>query len=165
MLENIDTIQKTQQRAEELLRQYGLKEKGWRFEFSRTKEIVGQCYHRRKVIEFSLYYIESSWEEIEDTLLHEVAHALVGPHVNHGPEWKAMAIRVGARPDRVTETAVSTAKHNYLLKCSGCGRQWRRHRLQRRHFGAKCGTCHSPLRVYRINYEYDTVGAKSEGNV
>ena len=41
---------------------------------------------------------KSGGAEIRDTVLHEIAHALVGPEARHGPEWKAIAKRLGATP-------------------------------------------------------------------
>jgi predicted SprT family Zn-dependent metalloprotease len=35
---------------------------------------------------------------MHDTILHECAHALIGPDEGHGYNWKRMAIKVGAIP-------------------------------------------------------------------
>jgi hypothetical protein len=39
-------------------------------------------------------------EEIVDTILHEIAHALVGPRHGHDTVWKAKCTDIGARPER-----------------------------------------------------------------
>lgn len=36
-------------------------------------------------------------KEVHETILHEIAHALAGPGAGHGPKWREMARRVGAR--------------------------------------------------------------------
>jgi predicted SprT family Zn-dependent metalloprotease len=41
--------------------------------------------------------------EAEDTIRHEIAHALAGPGFGHGPEWKAIARSIGARPEPAFE--------------------------------------------------------------
>ena len=38
-------------------------------------------------------------KEMDDTLRHLLAHVVVTEH-GHGPEWRAMAVRLGARPER-----------------------------------------------------------------
>jgi predicted SprT family Zn-dependent metalloprotease len=143
-----------QQRAKELLDEYELH--GWRFEIEATKGAVGRCHYNRKVIGYSKYFIESSWNDIEDTLRHEIAHALV--YIHHGPQhghdrvWMAYAIKVGARPVRCTTTAISNAKHNYVIKCTGCGRTWKRHRLKAGYLNGrfKSGCCSAEMEVYQL---------------
>lgn len=86
--------------AEGLLRKYGLKEQGWKFELSNRKTFVGTCFYGRKVIAYSKYYLtDTEWDEIRNTLLHEIAHALTPGH-GHDDVWKCKAIEIGARPER-----------------------------------------------------------------
>jgi len=42
--------------------------------------------------------VHASSEQLTDTILHEIAHALAGPAAKHGPAWKAIARRLGATP-------------------------------------------------------------------
>lgn len=37
-------------------------------------------------------------DQVTDTILHEIAHALAGPAARHGPAWKSIARRLGATP-------------------------------------------------------------------
>ena len=39
-----------------------------------------------------------SKEQIRDTVLHEIAHAIAGREAGHGPLWKVTARRIGATP-------------------------------------------------------------------
>jgi SprT-like family. len=128
----LDRFGKIQNRAAELLALHGLDRIGWRFEFSAGKHQVGLCSYNRKKICFSRHFVESDWKVIEDTLLHEVAHALVGPRQAHNEVWQHQAILLGARPEPCTdpEFTVSTATYNFILTCPGCGRTWRRHRVK-----------------------------------
>ena len=45
-----------------------------------------------------MHAVQKPPELVTEVILHEIAHALAGPEAGHGPEWKAIAIRLGARP-------------------------------------------------------------------
>jgi len=63
------------------------------------------------------------WEEITDTILHEIAH-LMTPGDHHGPAWKAACRKVGAKPERVYKGgAIPKTAHKYTATCKGCGLQ------------------------------------------
>jgi SprT protein len=99
-----------------------------------------------------MYYLaKSSDSEIRDTILHEIAHALVGPNVGHGLRWRLKCVEIGAKPERLAgEEAVSTAKPNYVIECSACGKRWERFRLRRKLIGAPSVCCNAPLKAYRL---------------
>ena len=78
---------------------------GWVFKFNRRKRQMGICFYphqgRPGRIELSIYFVEkNSEEEIRDTILHEIAHALVGPKHAHDAVWRAKYIEIGAVPKR-----------------------------------------------------------------
>src|SRR5688572_10705180 len=71
----------------------------WTFRFNKRKTGMGLCVYTRRTIELSLYFVSRNLpEEILDTLLHEIAHALVGPDHGHDEVWKRKCIEIGARP-------------------------------------------------------------------
>src|SRR4051794_40057748 len=87
------------QLALERMTQHGLH--GWSFAFNRRKRAMGLCRYSRKTIELSIYLVDrNGFEEILDTILHEIAHALVGPCHGHDAVWKAKCREVGAKPQR-----------------------------------------------------------------
>ena len=60
---------------------------------------MGMCDTDNKTIILSSHHIETHPdEEVEDTIRHEIAHALTPNDSAHGLEWKAKASEVGARP-------------------------------------------------------------------
>lgn len=59
---------------------------------------LGQCNDFEKHIYLSEWVIEDLPEEIEDTILHEVAHAIAGCKCGHGLRWKMIAKNLGAVP-------------------------------------------------------------------
>lgn len=138
-----------------LLRQHGLDD--WRFEFHNRKTFMGTCFYRRKLIAYSIYFLHAPREEITDMLLHEIAHALVGPGHGHGRVWRAKARELGCRPVTCGETS-SAAEYNYRMECPSCGRSWYRYRMRRRNFGAKCPRCMVTIEIYeRSRNGFDTL--------
>jgi predicted SprT family Zn-dependent metalloprotease len=140
--------------AHQLMEEHGLIEAGWTFELAKDKTTVGWCRHEDKRIELSIEYIkETPMEELKDTILHEIAHALVGvervwtgrrwQYDHHGYKWQAKCVEIGAKPMRLAgESAQNTAKPNYVMECPTCGRTWERYRMRRRNYGGKCPDCH-----------------------
>ena len=67
--------------ATKLMREHGLT--GWRVKLDHARRRAGQCDYNTKVISLSRLYVRNAEKNhIRDTILHEIAHALVGPH--HG---------------------------------------------------------------------------------
>lgn len=85
--------------ARELMDAHGLH--GWHFAFDRAKKRAGVCRYGQQTIGLSapLTALHTP-AQVRDTILHEIAHALVGAQHGHGPAWRAMARSVGASPDR-----------------------------------------------------------------
>ncbi len=73
---------------------------GWSFEFDRESRVFGSCDHSRRRIRLSSSLVELNPEsEVRDTILHEIAHALVGAGHGHDRVWMAKCAVVGARPE------------------------------------------------------------------
>src|SRR5262249_5717563 len=125
--------------AHELLTAHGLHD--WSFRLNRSKVNMGLCKYGPRTIELSTHFVErNSDEAIRDTLLHEIAHALAGRAAGHGPLWKAMCLRVGARPERLSFEAVMPAGR-WRAKCNCCGALHHRHRRPKRMTGWWCCRC------------------------
>ncbi|QBF47707.1 SprT-like domain-containing protein [Janibacter limosus] len=82
-----------------LMDEHGLED--WRLVVDRAKKRAGVCRAAERTIGLSgpLTALHSP-EQVRDTVLHEIAHALVGPRHGHGPRWQAMASSIGAAPER-----------------------------------------------------------------
>lgn len=109
----------------ELLRQHGLWDKGWRFGgFDRAKKRAGQCNFTSKVITLSQpLLVARGIEHTKETVRHEVAHALAGYQAKHNYIWKRCAIQVGAKPNRCfTADTVDSEKlkFKYTATCPSC---------------------------------------------
>ncbi len=137
--------------AIELMELHGLRP-AWNFVWDQAKRRAGCCRYRSKEIGLTLVYVKLNPErEVRDTILHEIAHALVGPGHSHGPVWKAMCIRVGARPIRCYSTEVVMPKGKYRATCGGCEKPFYKHtqpRLKpgRYHYCLGCGPEKGKLR-------------------
>ena len=99
--------------AHQLMDQHGLIEKGWTFRISRATSCFGQCRQgifgkkRKKIKEISLSgpLTEINTEvEVRDTILHEIAHAIVGPGHGHDWKWKQCCRKIGCRPNTTYST-------------------------------------------------------------
>ena len=85
-------------RARQMMDEHGLKH--WSLYFSHGHRLLGKCAYRNQTIFISRYHaVNHQPEQVNDTILHEIAHALAGFKAGHGPEWKAIALRIGATPE------------------------------------------------------------------
>ena len=83
--------------ARGLMDEHGLAD--WKLAFVESRKRLGDCDYRERVIRIGRpHALTGKDESIRDTVLHEIAHALAGPGTHHGPEWKAIAQRIGATP-------------------------------------------------------------------
>ena len=125
----------------------GLK-KGWKFAFDLAAVRGGVCRYKEKLIALSVAYcLKASREEIVDTILHEIAHAIVGPNHGHDEAWKTVARRIGCTAKRCHQ--VDHTPPRWRGEC-GCGKEWKRHRLSRRARTGYCPKCKSRISWQRV---------------
>jgi len=63
-----------------------------------------KCLHNKKVIKLQPCYVERATEDmLTNTILHELAHAIVGVGHGHGHVWKRKAIEIGCNGKRLGE--------------------------------------------------------------
>ncbi|SDQ89373.1 SprT-like domain-containing protein [Quadrisphaera sp. DSM 44207] len=83
-----------QQLARGLMAEHGLH--GWRLVLDRARTRAGVCRPARREIGLSRVLTALHSEaEVTDTVLHEIAHALVGAHHGHDAVWRARALAIG----------------------------------------------------------------------
>ena len=114
--------------ATKLLEEHGLRQKGWVIDIDNAKRRFGCCNFTKKEISLSRPLTEANhYVEVVDTILHEIAHALVGPGHGHDAVWKRMCVKIGAKPQRcyTSEDVVSVAG-KYRAVCGGCGKEFTR---------------------------------------
>ncbi|WP_372845750.1 SprT-like domain-containing protein [Pontiella sp.] len=95
----VERIESVLRLALELMAQHGLK--GWQFRFDHSTRRAGCCSYRDKRITLAFDLARTGSDEaIRDTILHEIAHALVGRKHHHDAVWKAQARAIGGSGER-----------------------------------------------------------------
>jgi predicted SprT family Zn-dependent metalloprotease len=131
--------------ANELMTKHGLIAIGWRLGFDSAKRRCGLCSYRKKVISLSVYTcFRMPLSEVEDTIKHEIAHALVGPGHNHDWVWKAKAREIGAKPDRCSSIEVERPTGKYVAHCS-CSTHYLYRRPKYDLSSYRCAKCRQKL--------------------
>ena len=121
----------------------------WDFGFDLSTTRGGVCRYADRRIDLSVSYCHRATRaEIEDTLLHEIAHALVGYKHHHDAVWRAAARAIGCTAERCHDVDHTPAR--WVGEC-GCGRSWQRQRLSRRlRLASRCPRCGGPI-AWRLN--------------
>ncbi len=125
---------------------------GWQFAFDLAPARGGLCRYRDKQITLSVTYcLKASKEEIADTILHEIAHAIVGPKHGHDATWKAAAQQIGCTAERCHH--VQHTPPRWCGQC-GCGQQWERQRLTQRARTSRCRKCKKTIEWKRVGINH-----------
>ncbi len=116
---------------------------GWKFAFDLAPTRAGICRYDEKQITLSVTYCQKATkEEIVNTILHEIAHAIVGPKHGHDAVWKATARDIGCNAERCHRVKHTAAR--WRGEC-GCGKQWTRQRLSQRARTGVCPSCENRI--------------------
>ena len=126
--------------------------KDWRFGFDLAPSRAGVCKYDAHRIDLSVSFcLRASRAEIIDTILHEVAHAIVGKAHNHDAVWTAKAREIGCSGERTH--AIRHTPARWIGQCA-CGQRWHRQRLSRKvASGSRCPQCHGEIRWQRHDGE------------
>ncbi len=120
-----------------LLREHGLE--GWQLVVDRAKTRAGVCRFGRRQIGISgPLTLLHDVDEVRDTLLHEIAHALVGPQHGHDEVWRAKAVEIGSTGERCVSPDAPRVEGDWLGRCPA-GHERHRHRAPTRL--ASCARC------------------------
>jgi hypothetical protein len=131
------TLARVEARAAERFAEYGLAST-WTFGWDRAVRRRGLCNHTDRHITMSRKLAEmATFEESEQTLLHEVAHALVGGGHGHDSVWLAQARAMGYKGHR-TSTRQNEVKPPLTGRCPN-GHESGRFRKPKQ--PVSCGRC------------------------
>ena len=139
-----DRAARMRESARALLDSHGLS--AWEFGFNANLRRAGVCFypHRGEPgrIELSIHFADRNTDaEVRDTLLHEVAHALVGPGHGHDAVWRKKCRAIGAKPEACYGEEIEMPRGRWRATCAGCTTLYDRHRRPARADGWFCRPC------------------------
>ena len=129
--------------AIQLMGKHDLINQGWKFEFDNRKNSGGTCRYLSKRITLSKIYVQAvSLEEVKNTILHEIAHALCPKH-GHDHVWRRKALEIGCNGERcyeLQEDQKTALLHiaPYKAVCSNGHEHFAFRKVKRR---KSCGKC------------------------
>ncbi len=96
------TLKETEKLVQFHMERVGLK--GYKFEWLQKRSNfrrAGQCNYRDKTIKLQPVFAQlNSVERVTNTILHEIAHGIMGPKHGHNKFWKRKAIEIGCDGQR-----------------------------------------------------------------
>jgi predicted SprT family Zn-dependent metalloprotease len=103
------------------------------FKWSKATRCFGTCNRTDKVITLSKPLTElNDIHNVQDTILHEIAHALTPTDKGHGWRWQEMCRRLGAKPVRCYsgENVIlpPTNRRGFIYECPGCKKEITRYK-------------------------------------
>lgn len=129
--------------AEELMRVHGLT--GWRLVFDRARTRAGVCRFDRREIGLSRVLTQLHPEDlVRGTVLHEIAHALVGARHGHDAIWRAKARSIGGDGQRCLSADAPRPAAPWVGTCAR-GHEVLRHRRPAR--PSSCSRCSPTFHV------------------
>lgn len=68
----------------------------FKFKYGRSKTYAGNCSSSNQTIKLNItFVVKNGIERIKNTILHEIAHAIVGIENGHNEVWQAKAKELG----------------------------------------------------------------------
>jgi hypothetical protein len=123
--------------ARRLMDYHGLT--GWSIGFDNAKTRAGVCRPHRKQVGLSRPLTRLHDDgEVRDTILHEIAHALVGAQYGHDARWRAKALEIGCSGNRCMSSINGAVAADWVGTCRAGHRVTRHRRPQR---VQSCGLC------------------------
>lgn len=104
--------------ASELFQKHGIT--NYSFGFDRAVRRAGLCDYRKRRITVSKHLVQNGdLDQIEQVLLHEIAHAIVGQAAAHGRLWKQKATELGYRHQRIDGNSIAKSSAKWHGLCPG----------------------------------------------
>ena len=133
----------------------------WTFGFDSAKRRVGACNYTAKRITISRYLVPLlDDDDIHQTLLHEVAHAMTGAQAGHGPEWERAARQIGYIGDVRHPGAGAIDMAPWVGRCPNGHETYRFKKPQRDSSCGKCSRAYNPDFLLDWSYREITAGMR-----
>lgn len=138
--------------SRQLMDHFGLFD--WQLKMDMATRRAGLCDHGKKLIQLSVNMVKlNEFHEVQKTVRHEVAHALVGPGHGHDLYWERMAIECGADPVACFDIDVKKMPEGRYHALCGCGKLHTKIRKPLGHRCYSCGRCGGELRFQDVKAE------------
>ncbi len=112
---------------------------GWAFGLDHARTRLGCCHYTERRITCSRYLVAYlADDEVEQVILHEIAHAQAGVRAGHGRAWQRQAVALGYTGGRTIEVPEARLSARWLGTCPS-GHEIYRHR--RPPHRVWCGAC------------------------
>lgn len=91
---NKEKLVEVEKLAIELMNKHGVGH--FKFKYGRSRKYAGNCCSASQIIRLDMrFVVQYSIEEIKNTILHEIAHAIVGTEHGHRKAWQDKARELG----------------------------------------------------------------------
>lgn len=140
--------------ARKLMNEHGLGHWSFRFD-ARAVKRLGACRHGERTISLSEKLVRLADEAtVRNTILHEIAHALVGPGHGHNAVWRRKATAIGCDGERYHKLDTNQLAP-WRAVCPSCAKPFHRHRLAANvRDNSACPHCrHLPTEARRLVWQ------------
>lgn len=119
----------------------------YKLTLNNSTECAAWCNYTNEEISVSIYYLASNiatYNDIYETILHEIAHALTpNTKKHHSKEWKECYLKLGGNGKTGCDVFMDEYTSRYIIKCEkGC-----------KHFRQKLHNASSSCRVHKTPYQ------------
>lgn len=116
--------------ATELFQKHGIV--NYSFGFDRAIRRAGLCDYTKRRITISKHLLAAAdMDQIEQVLLHEIAHAVVGKSAGHGKIWRQKASEIGYRHERIDGSSLASEVAKWRGSCPQDHEHYRSRKPQR----------------------------------
>ena len=127
---------------------------GWRLVFDNARTRAGVCRSDRKEIGLSRHLMGLySPEQVTETVLHEIAHALAGARHGHDRVWRAVARRIGCSGQRCMPADAPSVEGAWEGTCPAGHRTTAHRRPIRVRSCPRCSTSFDPAALYTWTHQ------------
>jgi predicted SprT family Zn-dependent metalloprotease len=131
------TLEEAEQLALQLMRDHGVTSLGWQFAWCNSRNIQGQVHFKAtrcpytgrlenvvQKLKLSRNLVRlNNKAAVRDVILHEIAHCLAGVRNGHNSVWKAICMKIGARPEQyIQRSQINVVPEKWVVSCECCNR-------------------------------------------